>query len=419
MEPTFKQRLEKRFYRYSEIPSQSDPANPVIPSSQGQWEMAELLREELEDMGLTDVTVDQHGIVYGHLPARLAPGHGPVPAVGWCCHMDTVAVGLSPEVHPLTIRNYQGGDILQNEEKQLYIRAAEHPELQNYIGQDIIVSDGTSVLGADNKAAVANIMTALEILQEDPAREHGDIYVAFTPDEETGLRGSKLIDFAKFPVEFAYTIDCCEQGEVVYETFNAGEAVLNVKGISAHPMSAKNVLVNACTVMRDYADLLDQAEVPEHTEIREGYLWVSEMYSDGVTGKVIIDIRDHDRAKYEYRKQVLQEALEIVRLKYPKAEISLEMKDIYGNILDAMTEQNRECVDLLLEALKEVGVTPIIKAMRGGTDGSFISTKGIPTPNYFTGALNFHSSAEFLPMDAFENALKVTLKLMELIASRG
>ena len=242
--------------------------------------------------------------------------------------------------------------------------------------------------------------------------------MAFTPDEETGLRGSKLIDFSGFPVEFAYTIDCCEQGEVVYETFNAGEAVLNVKGISAHPMSAKNVLVNACTVMRDYAALLDQAEVPEHTEIREGYLWVSEMYSDGVTGKMIIDIRDHDRAKYEYRKTVLREALEMVRLKYPRAEIELELKDVYGNILDAMTDDNRQCVDLLLEALKEVGVEPRIKAMRGGTDGSFISTKGIPTPNYFTGALNFHSSAEFLPMDAFENALRVTLKLIELIAAR-
>ena len=419
MEPTLKQRLEKRFYRYSEIPSQSDPANPVVPSSQGQWEMAELLREELEDLGFVDVEVDQHGIVYGHLPQRLTPGHAPVPAVGWCCHMDTVAVGLSPEVHPLTIHNYQGGDILQNEAKQLYIRVAEHPELLNYIGQDSIVSDGTSVLGADNKAAVANFMTAMEILHEDPTIQHGDIYVAFTPDEETGLRGSKLIDFSRFPVEFAYTIDCCEQGEVVYETFNAGEAVLNVTGISAHPMSAKNVLVNACTVMRDFADLLDKAEVPEHTEIREGYLWVSEMYSDGVTGKMVIDIRDHDRVKYEKKKEILREALEIVKLKYPRAEIALDVKDVYGNILDAMTEDNRECVDLLLEALQEVGVTPIVKAMRGGTDGSFISTRGIPTPNYFTGAFNFHSAAEFLPMDAFENALKVTLKLIELIASCG
>ena len=418
MTTDLKSRLEKRFYRYSEIPSQSDPSNPVIPSSQGQWEMAELLREELEALGFVDVTVDQHGIVYGHMPARLAPGHGPVPAVGWCCHMDTVAVGLSPEVHPITVHNYQGGDILQNEEKQLFIRVDEHPELLGYVGQDIIVSDGTSVLGADNKAALANFMTAMEILAEDPGREHGDIYVAFTPDEETGLRGSKLIDFSKFPVDFAYTIDCCEQGEVVYETFNAGEAVLNVRGVSAHPMSAKNVLVNACTVMRDYAALLDQAEVPEHTEIREGYLWVSEIYSDGVTGKVIIDIRDHDRAKYEYRKTILKEALEIVKLRYPKAEITLDLKDVYGNILDAMTEENRQCVDLLLTALKQVGIEPKIKAMRGGTDGSIISTKGIPTPNYFTGALNFHSSAEFLPMDAFENALRVTLKLIELIAAR-
>ena len=166
MATDLKSRLEQRFYRYSQIPSQSDPSNPVIPSSQGQWEMAELLKGELEGLGFVDVSVDGHGIVYGHLPSRLSPGHGPVPAVGWCCHMDTVAVGLSPEVHPITIRNYQGGDILQNQEKQLFIKVSEHPELGDYIGQDIIVSDGTSVLGADNKAALANIMTALEILKD-------------------------------------------------------------------------------------------------------------------------------------------------------------------------------------------------------------------------------------------------------------
>ena len=411
-----KKRLEQRFMKYSAITSQSDPSNEVIPSSVGQWEMAETLAEDLRELDVEDISIGETGVVYGRLPARLGPGHGPVPKAGWCCHMDTVDVHLSPEVHAEIIREYPGGDICQNEEKQLFIREAEHPELRDYIGQDIIVSDGTSVLGADNKAAVANLMTALEILKEVPEIEHGEIYIAFVPDEETGLRGSKSMDFSKFPVDFAYTIDCCEEGEIVYQTFNAGEAVLSIKGVPAHPMSSKNNLVNPAMVAVDYINLLDRAETPEHTEDTEGYLWVTDIYSDGLDAKVMIDIRDHDLKKYNAKKEFLEKALEITQLKHPRAQLKLEMKDIYGNIYDALNDDNKVCIDYLYEALKELGIRPKTKAMRGGTDGSFISTQGIPTPNYFTGALNFHSSAEFLPMDAFENSCKVTLKLMELIA---
>ena len=224
------------------------------------------------------------------------------------------------------------------------------------------------------------------------------------------------MDFRLFPVEFAYTIDCCEQGEVVYQTFNAGEAVVRIKGVPAHPMSSKNNLVNPSMVAVDYINLLDRAEMPEHTEDTEGYLWVTDIYSDGLNAEVMIDIRDHDLRKYNAKKDFLKKALEITKLKHPKAEISIEMKDIYGNIYDALTDDNKVCIDYIYRALDELGIEPKTKAMRGGTDGSFISTKGIPTPNYFTGALNFHSSAEFLPMDAFENSLKLTLKLIELIA---
>ena len=411
-----KKRLEQRFMRYSAIPSQSDATVDEVPSTVGQWEMARLLAQDLKDLDVQDVSISDTGVVYGHLPSRLPEGHGNVPKVGWCCHMDTVDVHLSPEVHPKMIRAYPGGDICQNEEKQLYIRESEHPELKPYIGQDILVSDGTSVLGADNKAAVSNLMTALEILQEDETMIHGDIYIAFVPDEETGLRGSKTMDFSKFPVDFAYTIDCCEEGEVVYQTFNAGEAVLSIRGIPAHPMSSKNNLVNPAMVAVDYINLLDRAETPEHTEDTEGYLWVTDIYCDGLDAKVMIDIRDHDLRKYNAKKAYLEKAVEITKMKHPRAEISLEMKDIYGNIYDALTEDNKVCIDYIYQALGELGIEPKTKAMRGGTDGSFISTQGIPTPNYFTGALNFHSSAEFLPMDAFENSCRLTLKLIELIA---
>ena len=411
-----KKRLEQRFFEYSAIPSQSDPTVETVPSTVGQWEMAKQLASDLKELDVTDISIGETGVVYGYLPARLAEGHGPVPKVGWCCHMDTVDVHLSPEVHPKVIRYYPGGDICQNEEKQLYIRVEEHPELEAYMGQDIIVSDGTSVLGADNKAAVSNVMVALEVLKEDPEIPHGDIYIAFVPDEETGLRGSKSMDFSKFPVDFAYTIDCCEEGEVVYQTFNAGEAVVTIKGVSAHPMSSKNNLVNPCMVAVDYINLLDRAETPEHTEDTEGYLWVTDIFADSLNAKVMIDIRDHDLKKYNAKKEFLKKALEITQMRHPKAEISLEMKDIYGNIYDALTEDNKVCIDYIYQALEELGIEPKTKAMRGGTDGSFISTKGIPTPNYFTGALNFHASAEFLPMDAFENSCKLTLKLIELIA---
>ncbi|MBQ1401139.1 MAG: peptidase T [Firmicutes bacterium] len=412
----FKKRLEQRFMKYSAIPSQSDASSEEVPSSYGQWEMARVLADDLKELDVQDVTIGETGVVYGRLPARLPEGHGPVPKAGWCCHMDTVDVHLSPEVHAQIVRNYPGGDLCQNEEKQLYIRVSEHPELEDYVGQDIIFSDGTSVLGADNKAAVSNFMTALEILKEDPSIEHGEIYIAFVPDEEIGLRGSKSMDFSKFPVDFAYTIDCCEQGEVVYQTFNAGEAVLSIRGIPAHPMSSKNNLVNPAMVAVDYINLLDRAETPEHTEDTEGYLWVTDIYCDGLDAKVMIDIRDHDLKKYNAKKEYLLKAVEITKMRHPRAEISIEMKDIYGNIYDALTDDNRMCIDYIYKALDELGIEPKTKAMRGGTDGSFISTQGIPTPNYFTGALNFHSSAEFLPMDAFENSLKLTLKLIELIA---
>ena len=411
-----KKRLEQRFLKYSAIPSQSDPNNETVPSSIGQWEMARTLAEDLKELDVVDIEISDTGVVYGRLPERLALGHKPVPKVGWCCHMDTVDVHLSPEVHPKIIRNYAGGDVCQNEEKQIYIREEEHPELNDYIGQDIIVSDGTSVLGADNKAAISNLMAALEVLQEDPKIEHGEIYIAFVPDEETGLRGSKSMDFSKFPVDFAYTIDCCEEGEVVYQTFNAGEAVLSIRGVSTHPMSSKNNLVNPSMVAVDFINLMDRAEMPEHTEGTEGYLWVTDIYSDGLDARVEIDIRDHDLKKYKARKEFLQKALEITQLKHPKAQLKLEMKDIYGNIYDALNDDNKVCIDYLYKALEELGIEAKTKAMRGGTDGSFISTKGIPTPNYFTGALNFHSSCEFLPMDAFENSCLVTLKLIEIIA---
>lgn len=409
------ERLTERFLRYAAINSQSNEGCAVVPSTPGQRELAELLKSDLAELGVIDLEISEYSVLTGKLPSNLPADYHKVPTVGWVAHLDTVNVNLSGDVHPQIIKNYQGGDVLLNAEKQIYIKVSEHPELEKYIGSDLIVTDGTSVLGADNKAAIANLMVTLETLKADPSILHGDIYVCFVPDEEVGLCGSKKMDFSKFPVDFAYTIDCCELGEVVYQTFNAGSATVKVKGVTAHPMSAKNTLVNPLLVCVDLINCFDRMQTPEHTEGTEGYIWVTGMNANVSEATVSLNIRDHSKAMYEARKKYIVDSVEYVKAKNPKAQIELEMVDVYANIADAITDEKRACIDHIFQAMKELDITPKDLAMRGGTDGSFISTKGIPTPNYFTGAHNFHSYAEFMPMDAVEKSCLMTLKLIELI----
>lgn len=240
--------------------------------------------------------------------------------------------------------------------------------------------------------------------------------MCFVPDEEIGLLGSKKIDFKKFPVDFAYTIDCCELGEVVWETFNAGSAFLTVEGVSAHPMSSKNVLVNPVMVVHDFLNMLDRGTMPEFTEGREGFILPKSLTASPSQAKLLINIRDHSKAGYEAKKALLKQAVEFLKVRHPRAVISYTQEDVYSNIADAVTPENRSCIDLLYKALEEVGVKAKTIAMRGGTDGSYISTQGIPTPNYFTGAHNFHSVCEFMPMSSWVKSLEVTLKLVELTA---
>ena len=414
----FQERLTYRFLRYAAITSQSKAGCKTVPSTPGQTELAKLLMKDLEELGLVDISMSETSVVYAHLPARLSEGHAPVPTVGWVAHLDTVDSHVSPEIHPVIVKNYQGGDILQNEEKQLYIKASEHPELEKYIGQDIIVSDGTSVLGADNKSAIANVMTAIEYLQENKEIEHGTIYVCFVPDEEVGLYGSKSIDFDRFPVDFAYTIDSCELGEVVYQTFNAGSGVVKITGRTAHPMNSKNNVVNPCVIATDLISMFDRAETPEHTEKTEGYIWVTGINANTLNATVELNIRDHSKVKYEAKKNYIKACVELLKMKHPDAKISVELTDVYANIYDAVNDSNRKCIDYIYEAMDQLGIEPITIAMRGGTDGSFISSKGILTPNYFTGAHNFHAVSEFMPMGSIEKSCLMTLKLIELI-TRG
>ena len=383
-----KEAILERFLRYVAVTSQSDGKAGVVPSTEGQRKLAGMLAEELAELGFVNIEISEYSVLTALLPGNL-PDNKAVPTVGWCCHLDTVDAGLSPDVHPQVIRGYQGGDICLNKEKDLWMRTSEHPEIEKYVGDDIVVKEN---------------------------RPHGDIYVAFVPDEEIGLLGAKKIDFSKFPVDFAYTVDCCELGEVVYETFNAGSATIRIKGVTAHPMSSKGVLVNPTLIATDFVQMMDRGSTPECTEGTEGFVWINSIVSNPSQATVSIKIRDHNREKYEAKKELIASAVEYLKVRNPRARIELEVKDMYGNIADALTDDNRCAVDHLYRALEIAGVKANTIAMRGGTDGSFISTQGVITPNYFTGGHNFHSNCEFLPLGAAVKSTEVTLTLIDLIA---
>jgi len=414
---TIQCQLTERFFRYVSIPSQSCSNGGIqVPSTEGQWDMARLLQKECTMLGLVDVALSPTCVLTGKLPARLPQEcDRQIPSVGFIAHLDTVDVCLSPEIHPQVVTEYDGGDILLNSAPHIVMAAVEHPELQKYRGNDLIVTDGTSVLGADNKAAIANIMTALSVLAADESLYHGDIYVVFVPDEECGLYGSKSMDFSKFPVDFAYTIDSCEEGEVIYETFNAGHAAVTIEGVSAHPMNAKGVLVNPTLAAVDFVNMFDRRDTPEHTEGKEGYIWCQSICSNQSQATVNLNIRDHDKEIYRKRKRCIVENIEKLRAANPRAHITYTIEDIYGNIADAVTPDNRKAIDYIYTAMQRLNIKPHTIAMRGGTDGSFVSTRGILTPNYFTGGLNFHSRFEFLPVQSFEKSYDMTMAIIALI----
>ena len=408
----YAEELTGRFLRYVAVPSESDASVGVVPSTEGQRKLAELLASELQELGLVDIEVNEHAILTALLPGNVAGA----PTIGYVAHLDTVPVALSLEVHPQIIR-YEGGDVCLNAEKDIWIRLAEHPELGDYVGQDIIFTDGTSVLGADNKAAIANVMTMLHVMTSRQL-PHGDIRVAFVPDEEIGLCGSKLLDLNKFKVDFAYTIDCCAVGELVYETFNAGSVVFDIKGVTAHPMSAKGVLVNPLLVAADIIACFDRKQTPEHTDGKEGYWWFTGMESNDSRCVLRMNIRDFDKETYEARKKYVRDVVDFMRIRHRRAEIKVTLTDVYGNIVDSLGE-DRAPIDLMYEAAHAIGIEPKTIAMRGGTDGSALSAKGLVTPNYFTGGLNFHSNAEFLPIPSLCKSLEMTLKILELSVKKS
>ncbi|WP_172191956.1 peptidase T [Actinomyces faecalis] len=421
--PALQDALAERFLRYSAVTSQSDASAHVIPSTPGQQVLADMLAVELRSAGAADVHVSDTAVV-----TALVPGTQPgAPAIGFCTHLDTVDAGLEPQVRARVV-DYSGGDLVQGtgaDGVERRILLAEHPELARYSGQRILVSDGTSVLGADDKAGVSTVMQlAADLLADDAAARRegcaaeprGDVYLSFVPDEEIGLRGVRTMDLGRFPVQWAYTLDSCQVGEVVEETFNAATVTIRVQGVSAHPMSAKGILVNPILIAHEVVARLDPAQTPECTQGRQGYTWVHDVRGNQSGCVLTVSVRDHDRQGYETRKAELRAVVNEVAAAHPRAVVSMEVDDVYANLADARTADNEKALTHVYTALDRLGITPIPLAMRGGTDGSWLSTKGIFTPNVFTGAHNFHSAAEFLPLPSLEASYRVCRELVRLAA---
>ena len=399
------------FFKYSSIPSQSNASSKTLPSSEGQMKLAKVLAEDLKALGLINVVVNDNSIVTALLPKNKDNIH----SIGFVAHLDTVDIGLTGDVHAQILK-FEGNDLCLNKEKNIMFKVSEHPEIKNYINNDIIFSDGTSVLGADNKAAISTIMSALKYITDNNI-EHGDIYIAFVPDEEIGLLGSKQLDLNVFKPDFAYTIDSCEIGEIVYETFNAGSAAIDIEGVTAHPMSAKGVLVNPILIAIDIANEFDRKQTPECTEKKEGYIWVQGISGNQRNASLKLNIRDHNKKLYEEKKAKIREAVEKHQKLEPRAKIELNIEDVYGNIADSVKE-DKFPIDVIYEAMKNLNIEAKTLSMRGGTDGSALSVKGLLTPNYFTGAHNFHSIYEFLPMPSFHKSLETTLEIIRIISSK-
>ncbi len=397
-----------RFLRYVRIDTQSDEHSSSVPSTDKQWALARLLVQELETLGLEDVSVDDRCYVMATLPANT---DRPAPVLGLIAHMDTSPDFSGTDVSPQIHRNYDGGEIILNEKKQIVLSPADFPELLEYTGQDLITTDGTTLLGADDKAGVAEIMTALAFLQEHPEIPYGTVKVAFTPDEEIG-RGADHFDVNKFGADFAFTVDGGELGELEYENFNAALATVTFTGRNVHPGTAKDKMINSMHVATEFNTLLPPHERPEHTEGYEGFYHLIDM--QGTVERTVMRylVRDHDRQRFEERKKYLRQVASLLREKYGKKSVSLRIKDQYYNMKEKIGPVSY-IIDLAREAMEECGVTPKVKPIRGGTDGARLSYMGLPTPNLFTGGHNFHGRYEFIPVPSMEKATEVIVKIVE------
>ena len=396
----------ERFLKYASYPTMSDETSETCPSTKNQLVLANELVKELLALGLADARVDENGYVYASLPANCDTG---APKIGFIAHMDT-SPDASDENIKTQVVEYTGGDILLNEEKGIYLKVSEYPYIEDYIGHHIITSDGTTLIGADDKAGIAEIMTALEKII-DSGITHGKISVGFTPDEEIG-RGADLFDVSAFDADYAYTVDGGPIGELEYENFNAASAKITVSGVSIHPGGAKNRMKNASLIAYEFNSLLPPDEIPEKTEGYEGFHHLISVSSETELARLAYIIRDHDREKFEAKKQQFLTAADKINEKYGEGTLVCEIKDSYYNMKEKI-EPSMYIVDRAKEAMLELGIKPVVVPIRGGTDGARLSFMGLPCPNLCTGGENFHSRFEFISVEAMEKISDIIVKIAE------
>ncbi|QEK12654.1 peptidase T [Crassaminicella thermophila] len=401
-------KVVERFLKYVSYDTRSQEAAKTCPSSEKQLVFAKDLANELMDIGMQDVSVDENGYVMATLPSNI--DHN-VPTIGFIAHMDTSPDMIGENVNPQIVKNYDGGDIVLNKEKNIILSPNDFPELKKYIGQDLITTDGTTLLGADDKAGIAEIVTAMEYLLNNPNIKHGTVKVAFTPDEEIG-KGANFFDVKKFGADFAYTIDGGEIGELEYENFNAAYASIEINGRNVHPGTAKNKMKNAILIGMELNAMLPDKEIPAYTEGYEGFYHLNEIEGNVEKASMYYIIRDHDYNKFEERKKKIRKIVDSLNDKYGKDTIVLEMKDQYYNMKEKI-EPVMHIVETAKRAMEEVGVCPIIKPIRGGTDGARLSYMGLPCPNIFTGGHNFHGKYEYIPVNSMEKAVEVIFRIIK------
>ena len=400
--------LKERFLRYVKFETRSDETSDTIPSTPSQIEFAKMLKKELEDLGLENVFINKACFVNATLPSNIDKK---VKTIGFIAHMDTAdfnAVGISPKI----IENYDGKDIVLNKEKNIVMKVDEFPNLKNYIGKTLITTDGTTLLGSDDKSGIVEIIEAVKYLIEHPEIKHGEVKMAFGPDEEIG-RGADYFDVKEFAADYAYTMDGGAVGELEYESFNAAQAIFTIKGVSVHPGTAKGKMINAGLIAAEIISMFPKDEVPEKTEGYEGFYYLCNVEASCEDGQVIYIIRDHDREKFNAKKKFVEGIAKKINEKYPKKVVELEMKDQYYN-MGEIIKDHMYVVDIAKEAMENVGITPLIKAIRGGTDGSKISFMGLPTPNIFAGGENFHGKYEFVALESMEKATDVIIEIIKL-----
>lgn len=399
-----------RFIKYVKFDTESSTETGITPSTPGQMILAREIEKELYEMGLEDISLDEKGYIMATLPSNTNKN---IPAIGFVAHMDTSPDLTGKNVSPRIVKNYDGKDIVLNKDLNIVLSPKDFPEIQNYTGQDLIVTDGKTLLGADDKAGIAEILTAIQYLIDHPEIEHGKIRIGFTPDEEIGA-GADYFDVEKFGCEWAYTIDGGPIGELEYENFNAAGAKITIQGRSVHPGYAKSKMINALVIANKLVSLLPSEERPEHTTGYEGFFHLMGINGNVDNATVNYIIRDHDRNLFEKRKQILLDIVEFINKLYPNST-TLEMKDQYYNMREKV-EPVRHIVDLAFEAMVSVDVVPIVKPIRGGTDGARLSFMGLPCPNIFAGGHNFHGRYEFVPIQSMEKAVEVIVKIAEFAA---